>query len=559
MNSPASDIHPLDQETELDAIPLLENDIVGEYRIEEVIGRGGFGTVYRAAHPLIGKVVAIKVLKRQFSSRRETVSRFVAEARAVNKIQHRNIIDIFSFGRMEDGRHYYVMEYLKGCTLGEALARRGRFPIAEALMIFDQLGRALAAANAHGIVHRDLKPDNIFLVDGDDGSTTVKLLDFGIAKLIDPLGLGNETQAGTTMGTPAYMSPEQVNDRDCDQRSDVYAFGVLFYEVLAGAPPFVGESPMATLAMQVRDRAPLLSSRAPQVGTIFDAAVARMLDKDPGLRPATALVALEEIFAAADEGGIALAGALARSSSRDWSSYLSVRVPEPTPRSLPPSSRGPSSLTPTPRVVGPAVDTLPEGVPAGAIGKTSSTAAPAPPPARSGAATKIIGAVAMLALAAAIVWRGAGGAATPAAASAPPPSAPPASAPTSIHLVVSSDPSPATVVLDGVEIGHTPLTTTIARDERSHDLVVSAPGFVPRRTQLTPSHDLEISSSLSAEAPGAKPTVEAVSQHGLSRPAPRDASARVEPTTPTAAPTPVGLGAPGKPTARPLDGRDPWK
>ncbi len=549
-----------DHEIDLDATPLQENDVAGEYRIESVIGRGGFGTVYRAAHPLIGKVVAIKVLKQQFSSRRETVSRFVAEARAVNKIQHRNIIDIFSFGRLDDGRHYYVMEYLKGRTLGEVLSQRGAFPVAETLVMFDQLGRALGAANAHGIVHRDLKPDNIFLVDTDEGAT-VKLLDFGIAKLIDSLGLGAETQAGTTMGTPAYMSPEQINDKPCDQRSDVYAFGILFFEVLAGAPPFVGESPMATLAMQVRDPAPLLSSRAPRVGTVFDAVVARILEKSPDLRPPTILAALEEIFAAADEGGIALATNLARTSTRDWSSYLSVRVPDQTPRSLPATSRPSSSRSPALRRISANADTLPEGRPGGGQPPSTSptSAATASPPGR-GAASKIIGAGAALALAAAIAWRGASGGASPAVVSAAPLiSASPATAATSVTLRVTSDPVSATVQLDGVEIGHTPLSTTIAKDERTHDLVVAAPGFVPRRTQLTASRDLDISSSLSAEAAVAKPTAERVtaSVRAPARSPTNEATARVEPPAPTSAP--AGLGAPGKPTARPLDTRDPWK
>ncbi|MGE3457639.1 MAG: serine/threonine protein kinase, partial [Kofleriaceae bacterium] len=164
----------------------LENgQQVGEYVVEGKLGQGAFGTVFKATHPLIGKNVAVKVLSHRFSVDPEMVSRFVAEARAVNQIQHRHIIDIFSFGKLDDGRQYYVMEYLDGETL-DALLGRGRVPIGEALTILRAIAKALDAAHAKGIAHRDLKAENIFLARDTDGGVFPKLLDFGIAKLLGP-------------------------------------------------------------------------------------------------------------------------------------------------------------------------------------------------------------------------------------------------------------------------------------------------------------------------------------------------------------------------------------
>ena len=166
------------------------------------------------------------------------VSRFIAEARAVNQIRHRNIIDIFSFGQLDDGRQYYVMELLDGEPLDALIERDGRLPLAEAIPILRGIARALDAAHAKGIAHRDLKPENVFL--GRDPTARVfpKLLDFGIAKLLAPEdGPKHKTRTGTPIGTPYYMSPEQCRGRDVDHRTDIYSFGVLAYRMLTGVLP----------------------------------------------------------------------------------------------------------------------------------------------------------------------------------------------------------------------------------------------------------------------------------------------------------------------------------
>jgi serine/threonine protein kinase len=271
---------------------------VGEYTVELVLGRGGFGTVYRAVHPVIGKQVAIKVLARKYASDPDVISRFAAEARAVNQIRHRNIIDIFQFSTLPDGRHYYVMECLDGEPLDQYLTTHGPLALAEALPILRAIGRALDAAHAKGIAHRDLKPENIFLAVDTDGERFPKLLDFGIAKLFgaDTDDVRHRTATGMPIGTPYYMSPEQCRGKDVDQRTDIYSFGIVAYRMLTNTYPFDGADYVELLHQQVNGEAPPPSSRNSALPTTVDAAIAWMMRKDRDQRPAT----LGEALAAFD-------------------------------------------------------------------------------------------------------------------------------------------------------------------------------------------------------------------------------------------------------------------
>jgi serine/threonine-protein kinase len=228
---------------------IIVSGVIGEtinnYRISGLIGEGGMGAVYLAEHPFMGRKAAIKVLRREFAEDPSLVERFMNEARAANAIRHPNIIDIIDVGRMPNGIPYLMMEFLEGESLSQRIAR-GTLPLGEAMDIMLQTTSALAAAHGKGIVHRDLKPDNLYLVPDDSapGGIRLKVLDFGIAKLRGDLsGGGSKTQAGSLMGTPPYMSPEQcrgVTD-EIDHRTDVYAMGIILYEMLCGAPPFVSE------------------------------------------------------------------------------------------------------------------------------------------------------------------------------------------------------------------------------------------------------------------------------------------------------------------------------
>ncbi|WP_394820532.1 serine/threonine-protein kinase [Pendulispora albinea] len=288
--------------------------MVGEYRIEGKIGEGGFGSVYRAVHPLIGKTAAIKVLSRQYSSNPQVVSRFIAEARAVNQIRHRNIIDIFSFGALDDGRQYFVMELLDGMPLDRYLKdEKGRLSPEEAIPILRGVARALDAAHLTGILHRDLKPENIFLSFDEDGRPFPKLLDFGIAKLVGAAksGVDLKTRTGTPMGTPYYMSPEQCRGKEVDHRTDIYSFGVLTHELLTGDVPFQGADVVELLMKQTREPPPPMSSMCAAVPAALDAPVLQMLAKEPEGRPASVGAALDALAVAARAAGFDVPVALA--------------------------------------------------------------------------------------------------------------------------------------------------------------------------------------------------------------------------------------------------------
>ena len=258
---------------------------VGEYQIERKIGVGGMGVVYGAKHPLIGKRAAVKVLNARLSMDREAVSRFVLEAQAVNQIGHANIVDIFSFGTLEDGRSYFVMEWLQGETLGERLDRLGKLPVREALTILVALCRALEAAHAAGVIHRDLKPDNVFLATDDDG-WRVKLLDFGIAKLSTTAPSISRTATGMVVGTPLFMAPEQAKGEPVDGSTDVYALGLLAYTAVCGTSLFESESSaIEVLAAHISKEPPPPRSLRPDLPVELDVLVLEMLAKRPSFRP----------------------------------------------------------------------------------------------------------------------------------------------------------------------------------------------------------------------------------------------------------------------------------
>jgi serine/threonine protein kinase len=261
---------------------------VGEYEIQEQIGEGAMGTVYSAVHPLIGKRVAIKVLKPELCANQTSIDRFVQEAQAVNKIGHPNIVDVFLMGELPDGRAYMIMEWLGGEDLKTRLAR-GPLTVADTCDVLDGIARALDAAHAKHIVHRDLKPDNVFLHKVDDGPLMVKLLDFGIAKLLKSRPGTDKTQTGNMLGTPRYISPEQARGIDVDHRADIYSLGVMAYEMLTGRPPFQGETAMDLVIKHLGEPPPPLSQFA-KVPKGLEQCVMRMLAKDAAQRPS-----LEEV------------------------------------------------------------------------------------------------------------------------------------------------------------------------------------------------------------------------------------------------------------------------
>lgn len=268
---------------------------IGPYRIVRLIGTGGMGSVYEAVHAQIQRRAALKVLHKDFQKDPEFVQRFFNEARAVNIINHPNVVAVYDFGTASDGSPYIVMEYLEGDSLRQRLARSGKLAPETAMRIGKQVALGLAAAHAKQVVHRDLKPVNIMLVLDEEGTTIerAKILDFGIAKLTSDLGNKGLTRAGASLGTPAYMSPEQCKSaRDVSDRSDVYALGVILFEILTGEHPFTeARGDAAMMASHVGKEAPLLTSKVQGIPPELVSLVSRMLAKQPEARPSAGEVA----------------------------------------------------------------------------------------------------------------------------------------------------------------------------------------------------------------------------------------------------------------------------
>jgi serine/threonine-protein kinase len=485
---------------------------VGEYQIEGKLGEGGFGAVYRAVHPLIGKTVAIKVLNRQYSSNPQMVSRFIAEARAVNQIRHRNIIDIFSFGKLDDGRQYYVMELLEGQTFDGYLRERGALSPDEALPILRAVGRALDAAHAAGIAHRDLKPENIFLVFDEDGGAFPKLLDFGIAKLLADSAMAHKTRTGTPMGTPHYMSPEQCRGKNVDHRTDVYSFGVMVHQVLTGQVPFDGDDVMDVLIKQTSAVAPPMSTVRADLPKELDAPVLHMLEKDPARRPESLAAAVDALAEAASRAGFSVP-VHARSDAR---------------RTTTGSGGGPRVVTGGGAKVTPAEAALAEArtivhtegdTPGESKTLRGAEADVKPEPSRRTALVAVLGAIALVGAGAFLALRGGGGtspeglvpvatvtaeakpsamptaepAVTPAVASA---AASAEALPADVELTIETNLKDVDVLFDGKSIGKAPGVVKLPRGDAKVTLTLQAPGYKPTDVQVTPSANGVVSATL---------------------------------------------------------------
>nr|MBA3503363.1 protein kinase [Deltaproteobacteria bacterium] len=262
-------------------------EVLGSYRVVSRLGAGGMGTVYLGEHQILGSRAAIKVLLPEMSEQKRIVERFFDEARAATRIQDPGIVTVHEIG-WHGTNAYIVMEHLNGETLTSRLARYGNLPLAMALRLLQHCALAMAAAHARGIVHRDLKPDNIFVVSDPvvAGGERTKILDFGIAKLIDDPGAKTErTQTGMIMGTPAYMSPEQCRGAgSVDHRTDIYALGCVMFAMLVGHPPFVAPTAGDLIASHLREEPAVPSSLRSEIPTALDELVLRCLSKSPDAR-----------------------------------------------------------------------------------------------------------------------------------------------------------------------------------------------------------------------------------------------------------------------------------
>ena len=289
------------------AVLVEEEDIarlgtsIGNYRLDKILGRGGMGTVYSGEHVYIKKAVAVKVLHPQFARYQEAIHRFLREARAATSINHANIVDVTDFGILPEGPVYFVMEYLEGKSLEDLIEKEGAVELHRALNVANQIALALEAAHAVGVIHRDLKPDNIMLLkkpgrrdlvrmapdqtswitEREESYDFVKVLDFGIAKVLVQDELLAETVQGAVFGTPEYMSPEAARGEDVDHRADVYSLGVILFDMLCGRPPFEAPQSSEVLSMHIHQNPPSPREFAPhrEITEMAEAVILRAMQK----------------------------------------------------------------------------------------------------------------------------------------------------------------------------------------------------------------------------------------------------------------------------------------
>ena len=294
--------------TPLTSVGPKPGDIIADrYRVVAPIGRGAMGTVYRAEHVQISKVMAIKLLHRELQQNPENVARFHREAESASRLNHPNTVHVFDFGRTKSGSLYLVMDYVDGDDLAKVLDKDGPMPFGRVAYLCAQVAGSVEDAHAAGIVHRDLKPENVVITESRDGEMA-KVLDFGLAKLFEGTVEAQVTSSGTIVGTPYYMSPEQIQGQELDGRSDVYAIGAIMYECVVGKPPFEAPNPVGVLSKHLSEEPLRPSARSPlSVPAEADEIILRCLEKDPDHR-----------YQTAEELKQALIDYLATVGSGDW-------------------------------------------------------------------------------------------------------------------------------------------------------------------------------------------------------------------------------------------------
>lgn len=433
------------------ADPLLGRVVDGRYRIEQKIGEGGMGMVYMATHTTLQKRLALKVLRGDSSRDADVVQRFMQEAQAATSIGHANIIDISDFGRLPDGSVYFVMEYLDGVSLSAMIKRSGSVPMQEAIHLVRQIASALEAAHARGIVHRDLKPDNIFIIRQGNDHRFVKVLDFGVAKVGG--AASKLTKTGMVFGTPHYMSPEQAAGQSVDQRTDIYALGVIMYEMFTGKVPFDADTFMGILSKHMFEVPPRPTDIAGGSLGPLETVILRALEKNPDQR----YLSMAELVA--DLETVAAGGSVdvnVRSGVAPANVGVALPTSQPALASPEPTSGGKGVL-----LFALAVVTL--VIVGGGVGATvfflsgdddghalaqaleTTEAAPSPAPVVE---APVVEAPPAHAPASPV-------AAPPPALPAPVPAPPPVEQP---RVSITSEPAGAEVLLEGVMVGNTPVT-----------------------------------------------------------------------------------------------------
>jgi serine/threonine protein kinase len=345
--------------------------VAGKYRVTDLLGRGGMGSVWAGVHTSLGTRVAVKFIDVEHATSREARQRFENEARAAASLRSKHVVEVYDHGVTEDGRPFIVMEYLDGEPLDRRLDRVGRMHPKDAARIAGQVCRALSKAHAVGIVHRDLKPENVFLVwDDEDGADVAKVVDFGIAKFTDSVSVSSSaTRTGSVLGTPYYMSPEQARGlRSVDFRSDLWSVGVIVFRCMTGHLPFEGEAVGDVLVKLCTAPIPVPSHLAPDLPPGFDAWTARALAREPEGRFQSAADLAQSLAAVcgltgpvmANLSGDALSTVQMPSRLGPHVTPFSATTPSPalTPAPLHGTTGAPITQTPTPVAEKPRAGTI---------------------------------------------------------------------------------------------------------------------------------------------------------------------------------------------------------
>src|SRR5262249_2839186 len=287
----------------------MELEVLADrYELQDPIGRGGMATIYRAIDLRMGRTVAVKILREVYSTDPKFVTRFQREAKAASALQHPNIVQVYDYGQ-SDGNYFIVMEYIEGTDLRRYLRSRGTLPVDRAVMIAHEIALGLGAAHRRQIVHRDVKPQNILV--GRDGS--IKLTDFGIASVYKDINDERLTTTGMTLGTVQYYAPEQAQGEIVNPAADVYALGIVMYEMLTGRTPFDGDTPVAVAMQHIQDIPTPPSQCNPNIPPALEGIIMRCLEKIPEMRyrDGNSLARAIESLSGGDGGG----GTIASTSS----------------------------------------------------------------------------------------------------------------------------------------------------------------------------------------------------------------------------------------------------
>jgi serine/threonine protein kinase len=489
---------------------------VGNYEVRSKLGEGGMGAVYLVEHPIIGRRAALKAVHPEFARNLDVVSRFINEAKAINQIGHDHIVDITDFGTTQAGDFYFIMEYLDGRSLADWIRHDGRLRPERALHVAAQIADALQASHNHGVIHRDLKPDNIFLITHNGAHDFVKVLDFGLAKLVGTdRRPAHNTRSGTVFGTPFYMAPEQCEGKvEIDHRADIYALGVILFEMVTGKLPFGGTGFGEIICKHMTVTPPAARSLVPDLPLAIDEILFRALAKNPAHR----FQSMTEMRSALlDPDGYSESWESSASRHNISGRFQAARPMARSELSLPPpvrvarSSRSELSLPPPVRVArssrGPGGGAGGRSLVTGArstvtgVGEIAGSRVDAIPRARYGAKV----ALAVTAVVAVVILQTSGlrrpVAGVVAAAQA-------LRRPSLVRLSFGSDPEGADVIrADGVRLGKTPLTTDVLSADVPSIYVLHKSGYSSKTVSVVPNLPTQVFTALPREVAAAAPVI----------------------------------------------------